>query len=200
MFAMKKAILILPAVVVALVASVSAASAGATEPQGSSYTVVLAGGNVQNMIRIWLTPDGRTFMIDSIAPLEVGGTICTNTPGNPNELACRAPLVAGFVVNAGPDDDTISVSREITIPVTMRGGPGSDTLTGGGGADKLAGGPGNDELAGRGGDDLIFGGPGNDSLFGGPGNDTLRGGSGNDTIGGGSGLNDIRQDMRRLLG
>jgi Ca2+-binding RTX toxin-like protein len=197
MFAMKKAILILPAVAVALLAPVSAASASAPEPSSTSYTVVLAGGNVQNMIRIWLTPDGRTFIIDSIVPLEVGGTVCANTPGNPNELACQAPLVAGFVVNAGPANDTISVSKEVSIPVTVRGGPGADTLIGGGGPDKLLGGEGNDELAGRGGDDMIFGGPGNDALFGGSGDDTLRGGPGNDMIGGGSGMNSIHQDMRR---
>jgi Ca2+-binding RTX toxin-like protein len=195
MFAMKKAILILPAVAVALLAPAPAVSA--PEPSTPSYTVVLAGGNVQNMIRIWLTPDGRTYVIDSAVALEVGGTICENTPGNPNELTCQAPLVAGFVVNAGSGDDTIRVSRDISIPVTMRGGSGADTLTGGGGADRLLGGEGDDELVGRGGDDMIFGGPGNDSLFGGPGNDSLRGGPGNDVIGGGSGLNNIRQDMRR---
>jgi Ca2+-binding RTX toxin-like protein len=198
MFAMKKTITILLAVALAQLSTVAGASA--QEPSSASYTVVLAGGNVENMIHIWLTPDGRTYMIDSIAPLEVGGTVCANTPGNPNELACQAPLVAGFVVNAGPGDDTISVSKEVSIPVTLRGGPGADTLIGGSGPDKLIGGQGNDELAGRGGDDLILGGPGNDSLFGGSGNDTLRGGPGNDTIGGGSGVNSIRQDMRRLLG
>ena len=32
------------------------------------------------MIRIWLTPDGRTYVIDSIVPLEVGGTVCEH-PG-----------------------------------------------------------------------------------------------------------------------
>ncbi len=50
-------------------------------------------------------------MIDSAVPLEVGGTVCENSPGNPNELICKAPLVAGFEVNAGSGDDTVAVSQ-----------------------------------------------------------------------------------------
>lgn len=183
---MKKAILILLAILAAQTAAVARA-------ESPSNTVVLAGGAAQNMISIWLTPDGYSYVIDSVVPLEVGGAVCENAPENPNELICKAPLVAGFVVNAGPGDDTVTVSKGIAIPVTMRGGPGKDTFVGGLGADKLSGGNGNDRLAGRGGDDLILGGPGNDSLFGGPGNDSLFGGPGNDALGGGSGENNIRQ-------
>lgn len=161
----------------------------------TTYTVVLAGGTTESMIRIWLTPDGRSYVIDSIAPLEVGGTICENTPGMPNELVCKVPLVAGFEVNAGEGDDTVSVAGTVGVPVTMRGGPGRDTLIGGGGPDKLIGGDGNDKLAGRGGNDLLFGGVGNDELFGGSGDDVLRGGGGHDTLVGGSGENLIRSSL-----
>ncbi|HEY2335550.1 MAG TPA: hypothetical protein VGH58_11160 [Solirubrobacterales bacterium] len=186
---MKRAILITLAILVAQCATVARA-------ETTSYTVVLAGGSGQNMIRIWLTPDGHSYVIDSVVPLEVGGTICENPPGNPNELICKAPLVAGFEVNGGPGNDAVVVSSAVQIPVTMRGGAGSDTLTGGSGPDKLIGGEGNDHLNGRGGDDFIFGGPGNDEIFGGPGNDVLRGGPGNDTIFEGSGNDAVRQEMR----
>jgi hypothetical protein len=188
---MKKAILIMLAILAAQSASVAHAE--------TTYTVVLAGGTTQSMIRIWLTPDGRSYVIDSVAPLEVGGTICENTPGMPTELVCKAPLVAGFEVNAGEGDDSVSVASAVEVPVTMRGGPGRDALLGGGGPDKLIGGDGNDRLAGRGGDDLIFGGLGNDELLGGSGNDVLRGGSGNDTLVGGSGENVVRSSLRPLL-
>ncbi|HEU4943616.1 MAG TPA: hypothetical protein VFT10_00475 [Solirubrobacterales bacterium] len=184
---MKRAILILLAILMAQPASVARAE--------TTYTVVLAGGATESMIRIWLTPDGRSYVIDSVAPLEVGGTICENTPGLPTELVCKAPLVAGFEVNAGEGDDTVSVASAVSVPVTMRGGPARDTLIGGGGPDKLIGGDGNDKLAGRGGDDLLFGGDGNDELLGGSGNDLLRGGSGHDTLGGGSGENVIRSSL-----
>ncbi len=179
---MKRAILILLTIFVAQAATVARADA--------TYTVVLAGGAAQNTIRIWLTPDGRSYVIDSAVPLEVGGTICENTPGLPTELACKAPLVAGFEVNGGEGDDAVAVTGAIELPVTMRGGPGNDALSGGNGPDRLIGGEGNDKLAGRGGDDMIFGGPGADELFGGPGSDVLRGGP-LDTFFGGPGHNTL---------
>jgi Ca2+-binding RTX toxin-like protein len=185
---MKRAILTMLAILAAQAATVAHA-------ETTSYTVVLAGGTAQNMIHIWLTPDGYSYVIDSVVPLEVGGTVCENTPGNPNQLICKAPLVAGFEVNAGAGDDSVAVASTVTIPVTMRGGPGDDTLSGGSGPDKLIGGVGSDHLAGRAGNDLIFGGPGDDTITGGGGNDMLRGGPGKDTIGGGSGQNSIRQDL-----
>jgi hemolysin type calcium-binding protein len=188
---MKKAILIMLAILAAQSASVAHAE--------TTYTIVLAGGATESMIRIWLTPDGRSYVIDSVAPLEVGGTVCENTPGMPTELVCKAPLVAGFEVNAGEGDDTVSVASAVEVPVTMRGGPGRDTLIGGGGPDKLIGGDGNDKLAGRGGDDLVFGGEGNDELFGGGGDDVLRGGTGHDTLTGGTGENVIRSSLRPAL-
>lgn len=182
-----------------MLAIFAAQAATVARAETTSYTVVLAGGSELSMIHIWLTPDGRSYVIDSAAPLEVGGTICEHSAGNPDELVCQAPLVAGFEVNAGSGDDSVVVSSAVTIPVTMRGGAGADTLVGGGGPDKLIGGEGSDRLVGRGGNDLIFGGPGNDSIYGGSGEDTLRGGPGNDVLSGGSGVNSIRQDFRRQL-
>jgi len=185
---MKKAILIMLAIL--------AAQAPAMAHAESTYTVVLAGGTTESDIRIWLTPDGRTYVIDSVAPLEVGGTICENTPGIPNELLCKAPMVAGFEVNAGDGNDTVIVGAAVKVPVTIRGGSGNDNLVGGSGADKLIGGDGNDRLVGRGGPDLLFGGVGNDELIGGPGRDVLRGGQGNDTLIGGPGENVIRSMLQ----
>jgi RTX calcium-binding nonapeptide repeat (4 copies) len=188
---MKKVILIMLAILAAQSAPLAHAE--------TTYTVVLAGGATESMIRIWLTPDGRSYVIDSVAPLEVGGTVCENTPGMPTELVCKAPLVAGFEVNAGEGDDSVTVASAVEVPVTMRGGPGRDTLTGGGGPDKLIGGDGNDKLAGRGGDDSLFGGEGNDELFGGGGDDVLRGGNGHDTPTGGTGENVVRSSLRPAL-
>lgn len=154
-------------------------------------TIVLAGGSAQNDIKIWLTPDGYSYVIDSAGPLEVGGTICQHPAGNPNELVCEAPAIAGFVVNGGSHDDSVVVSRPVPVPVTLRGGPGNDTMLGGGSNDMILGGPGNDVLGGRGGDDAIFGGPGKDLIKGGSGDDTLHGGPGRDQIVGGAGVNKI---------
>jgi Ca2+-binding RTX toxin-like protein len=187
---MKKAILTLLAILAAQIATVAPASAR-PETNGS-YTVVLAGGGTQNTIEISLSANGQDYVITSAVPLEVGGTVCENV--NSTTLVCKAPMVAGFQVNAGAGGDTITVAREVIVPVTLRGGPGNDALVGGAGADKLVGGPGEDHLVGRAGDDLIVGGPGNDVIFGGLGNDTLLGGTGKDLIAGGPGEDDIHQD------
>ncbi|MFI5028065.1 MAG: hypothetical protein ACHQCF_03680, partial [Solirubrobacterales bacterium] len=88
---MKKAILI---TLVALAASGWAPNVHAEE---QTYTVVLAGGPEANEIHIWLTPDGRSYVIDSIDPLEVGGAVCENPPGAPDELLCQAVEVSDFV-------------------------------------------------------------------------------------------------------
>lgn len=184
---MKKAILITLTILAAMTAAIAHA-------EQTSYTVVLAGGSTESKIHIWLTPDGTSYVIDSVAPLEVGGTICENAPENPNELLCKAPLVAGFEVNAGVGDDKITVSSAITVPVTIRGGSGHDVLIGGAGADKLLGGPSDDRLIGGAGNDLIYGGPGNDLIRGGPGDDVLRGGPGHDSFAPGSGQNAVQQD------
>lgn len=160
-----------------------------------TYTVLLAGGAEESDIRIWLTSDGREYVIDSIAELEVGGEVCVHGEGKPNELVCPVPSIAGFEVNAGGGDDRVTVARRVTVPVTMRGGAGGDLLTGGAGDDKLIGGFGRDRLDGGLGDDLLIGGEGNDLLLGGPGRDMLRGGYGKDTLVEGPGKDAIHQQF-----
>jgi Ca2+-binding RTX toxin-like protein len=161
-----------------------------------AYTVLLAGGEEDNMIGISLTPDGRQYVIESAVQLEVGGDVCAHPEENPFELVCDAPSIAGFEVNAGGGTDRVHVSRAVTVPVTMRGGAGDDILIGGSGSDKLVGGRGTDRLVGGRGDDRLYGGPGDDTLLGGPGNDLLNGGPGMDTLSGGPGNDQLRRHRR----
>ncbi len=183
---MKKAILIALALVAVQMPSLA--------PAEARYNVLLAGGAASNVIHIWLTEDGRNYVIDSIVPLEVGGSVCTNPGGNPNELICPAPPIAGFEVNADGGDDKVTCSSEITIPVTMRGGSGRDQLRGGKGADKLIGGAGSDRLVGWWGDDLLAGGSGDDVHLGGPGDDVIFSGPGDDVVRPGGGDNVVRKE------
>jgi Ca2+-binding RTX toxin-like protein len=118
--------------------------------------------------------------------------------------ACPASKVK---VITGHGDDLITVNSNVTIPTTLIGAGGSDTITGGGGndtiygacvnpadsqcygySDNLNGGDGNDTI--HGGDetpvfgaaaDIIHGGTGDDVLDGGLGPDQLYGGLGKDT-------------------
>jgi Ca2+-binding RTX toxin-like protein len=183
---MKRAILTAMTVLVALAAS----TAHAAQP---SVTVLLAGDAEANVIDIWVSPDGRNYVIDTVGQqLEVGGSVCAHPPGNESELICEAAAIGGFEVNGGGGSDSITISSKVLIPVTLRGGPGDDTLRGGGGADKIVGGIDNDSLFGRGGNDSLFGGPGSNLLFGGAGDDFLSG-SPNDRLVGGSGRNVLGQ-------
>jgi RTX calcium-binding nonapeptide repeat (4 copies) len=181
---MKKALLIAIAVLVAQATAV----AHAAEP---SLNMLLAGGPEANTISIALSPDGRSYAIESAEPLEVGGNVCSHPEGRVNELLCEAASIAGFEVNAGGGDDSVTLARAVSIPVTLRGGPGDDRLVGGAGADKLIGGTGDDVLIGRAGADSLFGGPGNDRLIGGSGNDSLHGEAGEDVLIGGTGQNEL---------
>jgi hypothetical protein len=188
---MKKLLLISLALLALLASDVAQASE-------KSYTVLLAGGDEANSIKIWLSPDGREYVIDSLVPLEVGGAVCTHPEDNPNELVCPAPMIAGFEVNAGGDADRVSVAASVSIPVTMRGGAGDDVLSGGSGPDKLIGGEGNDRLMGGRGDDLLFGGEGDDVLIAGPGHDVLRGGYGEDKLVQGPGADSVHKQLIHL--
>jgi Ca2+-binding RTX toxin-like protein len=183
---LKKTILILLAIL-----AVHAPQLAPAQPP--SFTILLAGGSASNTIHIWLTPDGRSYVIDSVVPLEVGGNVCVNAEGNPNEIVCPAPPIAGFEVNADGGDDKISVSNEISIPVTMRGGSGNDALFGAGGPDKLIGGAGDDRLVGWRGDDLLAGGAGSDVHVAGMGNDVILTGPGDDIVREGRGDDVVRR-------
>src|SRR5215213_5354004 len=151
-----------------------------------------------NVLDVKPSQDGRFYIVDSQSPLEVGGGICTHVEAHENSLSCEAVAIVGFEVNTGEGDDSVIISPKITIPATLRGGPGDDRLRGGAGTDKIVGGGGEDSLLGGGGDDWLIGGlgddwmwgqSGNDRLVGGPGDDLLSGGLGEDTLLGGPGVN-----------
>jgi Ca2+-binding RTX toxin-like protein len=164
------------------VASLLAASAAAAQPAPqarralaaeASVNLVLAGSPGDDRITIELSADGTAYEIESATPLEVGGTVCTHSEKRPEALLCAATAIAGFEINTGAGNDTVTLGKTVPVPATIRGGEGNDVLTGGAGNDKLIGGPGDDELNGRGGNDLLIGGSGNDTLIGGPGEDKL---------------------------
>jgi Ca2+-binding RTX toxin-like protein len=183
---MKKAILIALTLLAAVPALPARAEAG-------PLTLVLAGSSGNDAFHVSLTADGRYYLILSVAPLEVGGDICTHPNEIPNEIECKAPAISGFEVNTLGGSDFVTFSSDVPVPVTIRGGPGGDRLIGGGAADKIIGGPDDDTLIGQGGDDWILGGAGNDRLLGGAGNDQLRGGPDKDKLVGGPGQNLLLQ-------
>lgn len=182
---MKKLLLL---TIVALLAC-SATAAAAPE---KSVTILLTAGPGDDVFDVKLSQDGRNYLIDSLSPLEAGGGICVHEEGSEHELTCEAKPIGGFEANGGPGNDAIIISPKITVPATLRGGPGRDRLRAGGGADKIVGGTGNDQLLGEGGNDWLFGGGGEDLLIGGTGNDRLVGGAGADFLNGGPGTDVVK--------
>lgn len=80
-----------------------------------------------------------------------------------------------IVVYAGKQNDSITVTSDVTIPVWVYGEAGNDTILGGSGNDMLFGGVGDDTIKGGGGDgrDILFGGAGIDNLTAGLGGSLL---------------------------
>ena len=68
--------------------------------------------------------------------------------------------------SGGAGNDKIIIDPSVTIPCSLSGGAGDDTLQGGSG---------NDTIDGGSGDDLLYGGAGNDQINGGDASDTIYG-------------------------
>jgi len=181
---MKKLLLTAIAILVTAACTAPIASAGER-----SVTLLLNAGPGNDVFDVKLSQDGRSYLVDSLFPLEAGGGICVSEEGSVHDLTCEAAAIGGFEVNAGPGEDSVIISPKILVPATLRGGPGNDRMRGGGGPDKLVGGPGSDYLYGHGGNDWIFGGSGEDLLYGMTGDDRLVGGPGGDYLNGGPGTN-----------
>jgi len=76
-------------------------------------------------------------------------------PAGTHDFAAGA--VAKLVVNAGAGNDSITSDDNVTIPMTLHGGAGSDSITGGGGNDVIFGDDGDDSLAGGLGGEILHG-------------------------------------------
>jgi Ca2+-binding RTX toxin-like protein len=108
--------------------------------------------------------------------------------GSP-DFSVRRSAVAKIVVNARSGNDAVRIDESNgsftdTIPTTLDGGRGNDTIAGGKGVETLFGGYGNDSIDGNGGNDLGILGAGHDTFIWDPGDgsDTVEGQTGADTM------------------
>jgi Ca2+-binding RTX toxin-like protein len=97
--------------------------------------------------------------------------------------------IAKIAVNAGPGDDLVRIDDSNgpftdSIPTTLDGRAGNDTLGGGFGAESLLGGAGNDAIDGNGGADTALMGAGEDTFVWDPGDgsDVVEGQDGADAM------------------
>jgi predicted lipoprotein with Yx(FWY)xxD motif len=108
--------------------------------------------------------------------------------GSPNFTFDRN-RIAKIAVDGAAGDDTVRIDESNgvftdTIPTTIDGGPGNDTIAGGSGSETLIGGDGNDVIDGNKGADTAFMGAGDDTFVWDPGDgsDVVEGQNGADTM------------------
>jgi hypothetical protein len=165
-----------------------AAALTAAPAAGAAVTVSLSGGTLtytgdgasndatftQNASSVTVTSSGDTLA--AVAPCSGGGASVT----------CNG--VSAVVASGGTGDDFLQAGNLTTIPATMDGGAGNDSLTGGGGNDTINGGADDDFLTGGAGRDVVSGGDGDDQIdnqfvVGGPADaDVYSGGDGSDIV------------------
>jgi Ca2+-binding RTX toxin-like protein len=150
----------------AVAAAKPAASAGPADASGVTAQVVdgelkIVGTSGSDTIS--LTTDGANIDIaadgGSLTPVPLSG-------------------LTDIRVNGRGGADSIILAGDITLPATLDGNGGADTLVGGGGDNVLVGGPGGDSLVGGAGTNLLVPDQNTSFLSGPAGNDTLDGGTG----------------------
>jgi Ca2+-binding RTX toxin-like protein len=118
-----------------------------------------------------------------------------------NGVSTSRGTIPKLYIDARRGDDVILVAPDVTIPMTIYGGAGNDSIACGSGADKVFAGDGDDTVNSGGGRDTIYADAGNDSirgggssdlLDGGADNDMVRGDAGNDNLAGGDGFDRLR--------
>lgn len=105
---------------------------------------------------------GRFYVRDATANLAVSGPGCSESDAH--TVSCPDTAVSRLVIDAGEGNDFIDLSFSFrSVPATLNGGAGNDTIKGGPGAETLDGGSGDDALRGNGGADVLRGGDGVDT-------------------------------------
>ncbi|MFV2066546.1 MAG: beta strand repeat-containing protein [Pirellulales bacterium] len=113
---------------------------------GSDAATTLFIGATNNSDTITIVPSIITLGNVKVTVTTIGGPTTTGDfdPGDQ------------IVVEAGGNDDTLTVDASITTPIFVDGGAGDDDLTTGSGDDVLDGGTGDDVLRGGAGDDTYL--------------------------------------------
>jgi len=191
-----------------LAASQSASAACEVEDlraASSEFTIVLTGPEVELEevapgIFIEVPGSDRTLEVSDDSGLGIDWTLTVRDDAidisssivvngidvRTTETLLRHSGCDDIVLRMGSGDDVVDASSA-TLPLTVSGGDGADTLIGGTAPDTLDGGAGEDTLIGGPGADTLIGGSEADELQGGTGDDQLFGGRGADWIVGGDG-------------
>ncbi|MEQ4725509.1 hypothetical protein [Nonomuraea sp. B19D2] len=152
------------------VALAGPASAATVTAQLDSGRILVNGSSVDDGIEIKLNATGTVVTISNTLGSAAAGSGCTQAGG---EAECPTGGINRVDVFAGDGNDAIR--NNTSLPSTLSGDNGIDTVNGGFGADILFGGFGDDTLNGRGGNDRLIGSIGTDTLNGGADTDRCDG-------------------------
>jgi RTX calcium-binding nonapeptide repeat (4 copies)/WD40-like Beta Propeller Repeat len=151
---------------------------------GGDASLILAPRPFEDVLGATWAPDGASILLSLYQDDNLGA------PEDAMSVISIHPDGTGRRVVVPAQHDPlrwVQVGAWQTLPCTIVGSPGNDTINGTPGDDVICGLGGNDTINGRGGDDRILGGAGNDVMLGGPGDDEIDGGSGTDRLVGGAG-------------
>ncbi len=158
-------------------------AAGTLKASGS--TIVLQLDGADDVVHMGMS--GSVLVVQDAAVTGLAPCVA-----NPAGAQCSTGAITAITVDGAGGNDLLAAQPAlpppgqaalsgISLPVTMTGDAGNDTLIGGPQGDTLNGGDGNDTLIGSTGNDTLLGGAGDDLLEGDAGADSLIGGDGNDT-------------------
>src|SRR5438132_4067754 len=108
---------------------------------GTTLTYAAVAGEVNNLV---ITVVGPNFVVTDTVSV-TAGTGCTST--GPMSATCPTAGITSAVVTLNDKDDSADLSA-LSIPASIDGGTGADSLKGTSGGDTLIGGPGGDSLTG----------------------------------------------------
>lgn len=142
---------------------------------GGNDTLILGDGDIDRLLKTEVYFDGQAgtdrVIINDAGEFSNRTHVLTNSGyRRDGKLSGSFYGVESIELLAGSGNDRLDASA-CTIPVTLRGGMGNDTIFGGSANDLLSGGAGNDFIRGNDGNDTVFGGTGDDDVHGGNGDD-----------------------------
>ena len=73
----------------------------------------LIGSSGPYSMVIDLSPDGRTYVLQSSGALDVGNSICWHAAGNAVRAALQGAAIAGFEVKGEAGDDVVEVGGTV---------------------------------------------------------------------------------------
>lgn len=137
----------------------------------------ILGTNSADIIKVYQRDDYIT--VGGVEAIQIGGETVEGVSADEIDSI----LILGYNGNDTIDCDTGGeYTSDVSVPVTVRSGPGNDRIWGGSADDVLNGQGDHDKIYGMGGDDYLYGGSGNDTLDTGGGGNFAYGQGGADTF------------------